>query len=191
MSDIIGPYKTGVDSMEILDTSTGEIWHIERRGGKWSYTGPDRGWSSGYPKSEAIARCKEAIKAAGGTARKPVRATGAETGAAPAKPGDKATQADRDYWKSLRALGCAVADEHCDGRLEIHHVRLVPGQRRKHRQVICLCAAHHREGGHGVAFHAGRDAWEEHYMPMAELLEQTRFAVAEMALIGAEEATAR
>lgn len=180
---IPNPYKMGVDNLEIADPITG-IWHIERnRSGNWRFTGPGREWSGYHTKSEAIARCKEAIEAAR------VRGGGEPTmpeGRIDTKPGEKPTADEQRYMDRVRALGCAVADENCDGDIEVHHVRLVPGQRRVHTQTIGLCEGHHRTGGHGVAFHAGQDAWQERYGSIADVLAEVKFAVAETAKLEVE-----
>ena len=48
------------------------------------------------------------------------------------------------------------------------------GKRASNHEVIALCPNHHRHGGHGVAVHAGRKAFEARYGTEKELLEQTR-----------------
>jgi hypothetical protein len=40
--------------------------------------------------------------------------------------------------------------------------------------VLGLCPPHHRIGGHGVAYHAGPETWEENFGTERELLEQTK-----------------
>jgi hypothetical protein len=174
MTDLIGPYKTGEGRLEIVDPETDTTWQVEERPGGWKFAGPGTDWTGPYSKASAIARCKEAAiayrsgdKKAGD--HKPVKTT---------RPGPAPTRKDLRHFEMVKSLGCAVADKHCSGRLEIHHVRLIPGERRKHDQVIALCSNHHRDGGHGVAFHAGQGAWEDYYEPIEDTLERVRLAVA-------------
>ena len=47
------------------------------------------------------------------------------------------------------------------------------GQRNWNLVGIALCPAHHRQGGHAVAYHAGPDAWQKLYGTELELLNQT------------------
>jgi len=65
------------------------------------------------------------------------------------------TKADRRYMRAVARMGCCL----CGKPAEIHHVRRM-GAKRDHRQIIPLCPRHHRNGGHGVAIHAGRETWE-------------------------------
>jgi hypothetical protein len=39
--------------------------------------------------------------------------------------------------------------------------------------AIPLCHKHHRTGGYGVAFHAGKQAFEDQFGTEGELLEET------------------
>jgi len=59
---------------------------------------------------------------------------------------------------------------------EVHHVRYLAGggQRSGNLDTIPLCPRHHRIGGHGIAFHAGPEIWQQKYGTEADLLEQTR-----------------
>lgn len=85
---------------------------------------------------------------------------------------------DREYLSRLADLGCIVPleDGDCGGLAEIHHIRDGQGlgQRASHHQTLALCAAHHRTGGYGVAFHAGRKEFERKYGTEAELLAKVR-----------------
>ena len=47
-------------------------------------------------------------------------------------------------------------------------------QRASHFDVLPLCHVHHRTGGHGVAFHAGQEAWEAKFGTERELLAAVR-----------------
>jgi len=56
---------------------------------------------------------------------------------------------------------------------EIHHIRTGQGLKRaSHFETIPLCHTHHRTGGYGVAFHAGKEAFEANYGTEFELLQQ-------------------
>lgn len=184
---LVGPYRTGVDRSEIHDPMTASFWHLERSGQGWRFTGPGLDWSAAYPKSEAIARCKEAAEAyrAKALGLAPAEGRGNPGQSRAASRGTRPTSADLRHFERVRALGCAVADEQCRGPLEIHHVRLVDGERRKHDQVIALCVAHHREGGHGVAFHAGQETWEDRYAPIEDVLEHVRDQLTALAEVDA------
>jgi hypothetical protein len=83
-------------------------------------------------------------------------------------------KADRDHLDRLAAL-CCIACRHNgidDSPAEIHHLRsgVGKGQRSPHNRAIPLCPAHHRTGGHGVAFHAGKQAFEARFGTEEELL---------------------
>jgi hypothetical protein len=74
------------------------------------------------------------------------------------------TKAEKAHHEAVAALGCVV----CGGPAEVHHLKHDPitGQhmtRRVHRYVIPLCPMHHRQGGCGVAFHAGSNRWQSIY----------------------------
>jgi hypothetical protein len=50
--------------------------------------------------------------------------------------------------------------------VEIHHVRAGQGMAQRSNHIggaIGLCAGHHRTGGHGIALHAGQQAFEKEY----------------------------
>ena len=67
-------------------------------------------------------------------------------------------------------LGCVV----CGDTAEIHHITtgVGMGQRANNYQVIPLCPRHHRNGGHGVAIHAGKKTWEALYGSELDILNQ-------------------
>jgi hypothetical protein len=85
-------------------------------------------------------------------------------------------KAECQYLTNLAYLGCII----CEGPAEMHHPRgdqaIAP--RADHMEAIPLCPAHHRTGGHGVALHAGQEAFEAKYGTEAELLEKTKTALA-------------
>jgi hypothetical protein len=86
------------------------------------------------------------------------------------------TKSEREYLNRLAALGCIVCrNEGLYGvAAEIHHIRdgQGMGQRGSHYETVPLCARHHRTGGYGVAFHAGKKAWEARYGTERALMEQ-------------------
>ena len=72
-------------------------------------------------------------------------------------------------------LGCIVCLR--QGRYspaEIHHLRAGLGlsQKASPFRVLPLCPIHHRTGGRGTAFHAGRRTWETRLGSEEELLEE-------------------
>jgi len=85
-------------------------------------------------------------------------------------------KADREHLNRVASIGCIVCLNLGYGQspAEIHHIRagMGMGQRNDHKRSIPLCHAHHRTGGHGVAFHAGPKAWQEKYGTEQELLTQ-------------------
>ena len=71
------------------------------------------------------------------------------------------TKDDQKYLDLVASLGCII----CKRPAEIHHIRAGMGiaQRNNNRRVLPLCPDHHRNGGHGVAIHAGRASWENKF----------------------------
>jgi len=86
------------------------------------------------------------------------------------------TKAEKAHLNALADLGCIVCRNMGYGFTtpEIHHIRtgVGMGQRNSHKNAIPLCHAHHRTGGHGVAYHAGRIAFEANYGREVDLLAQ-------------------
>jgi len=84
----------------------------------------------------------------------------------------------RDHMARVAELGCMACRQigYMDTPAELHHPRTGAGvgQRSSDFDVIPLCPIHHRTGGYGVAFHAGRRAFEAIYGTEAELLEKVR-----------------
>ena len=66
----------------------------------------------------------------------------------------------------LAEIGCVV----CKRPAEIHHLRRGVGLAQRGTDVIPLCPEHHRTGGHGVAYHAGKEAFEKAHGTEDELL---------------------
>lgn len=62
---------------------------------------------------------------------------------------------------------------------EIHHTRAGQGvgERRNHYKTIPLCPMHHRLGKAGVAYHAGRQQWEEAHGSELSLLKEVNTLV--------------
>ena len=87
-------------------------------------------------------------------------------------------KAEQRHIESIRRIGCIACRvlNIFTPDVEIHHVRLGQGmgQRASHMQTLPLCATHHRNGGHGVALHAGQRTWEANFGTEAELLEKVR-----------------
>ncbi len=87
-------------------------------------------------------------------------------------------KADSIHLSRVAALGCIVCRNHNLGETpaEIHHIRTGQGtsQRAEHRKSIPLCHMHHRNGGYGVAIHAGRKQWERNFGTELQLLEQVQ-----------------
>ena len=89
-----------------------------------------------------------------------------------------ATRAELLHMTRVGRMGCIVCRNLGYGPTpaELHHPRANAGagQKASHMDVIPLCPAHHRTGGHGVAFHAGRQAFENAFGTELELLAQVR-----------------
>lgn len=86
------------------------------------------------------------------------------------------TKAEKLHLSRVAALGCAVCrnQELGETPAEIHHCSKGTGLsvRADNYHVIPLCHTHHRTGGHGIAIHAGRQAWEDNFGTETELLAQ-------------------
>lgn len=84
------------------------------------------------------------------------------------------TKAEKAHLNALSELGCIVCINLGYGKTpaEIHHLRdgVGVGQRNSHKNAIPLCHSHHRTGGYGVAFHAGKAEFEKRYGTERELL---------------------
>ncbi|WP_331708649.1 Ref family recombination enhancement nuclease [Pandoraea sputorum] len=98
------------------------------------------------------------------------------------KPRKRAKKAEREHMGVIAGLCCIVCRNlgYGESPAEVHHVRFLAGggQRSGHTDTIPLCPAHHREGGYGIAFHAGPAEFQRRYGTEAELLEQTRLETA-------------
>lgn len=94
-------------------------------------------------------------------------------------------KAERIHLSRVAGLGCVACRNLDLGETpaEIHHIRAGQGtgQRADYLKTIPLCHTHHRTGGHGVAIHAGRSAWEMKHGTEAELLVQVLYLLGEPA----------
>lgn len=79
------------------------------------------------------------------------------------------TKEESEHMARVAALGCII----CGAPAEVHHLTGA-GMGLRSKDVIPLCPAHHRLGGHGVAVHAGTKTFEENFGTQQELLEETR-----------------
>ena len=75
------------------------------------------------------------------------------------------TNKEREHYDKLTSIGCIVCRLIHDvyTPAEVHHIRHEAGVGRKSAfdKAIPLCPQHHRLGGHGVSYHAGRRAFEQ------------------------------
>ncbi len=92
-------------------------------------------------------------------------------------------KADRIHLSRVAGLGYIVCRNLNLGETpaEIHHIRTGQGVglRADHRKSIPLCHPHHRNGGYGVAIHAGRKQWEKNFGTESQLLEQVLYLLGE------------
>ena len=75
------------------------------------------------------------------------------------------TKAEKEHYAKLAEIGCIACYVLGYGYspCEIHHIRSGVGMAQKANwtEAIGLCPNHHRNGGHGVAIHAGVKAFEK------------------------------
>jgi len=97
----------------------------------------------------------------------------------------RATASEKRHMGAVARIGCIVCWNLGYGfcEAEVHHVRFSAGtgQRAAHVDTIPLCPPHHRIGGHGIAIHAGQETWEANFGNEAELLDQVRRMLLEVA----------
>lgn len=93
------------------------------------------------------------------------------------------TKAEKRHLSRVAELGYLICKNLKLGETpaEIHHVRTGQGagQRADSFKVIPLCPIHHRQGGHGIAIHAGRQSWENKFGTETELLVQVLYELGE------------
>lgn len=81
---------------------------------------------------------------------------------------------DKRYLDKVAALGCWI----CRSPAEIHHITGAGmGRKSSNRDVIPLCDRHHRNGGFGVAVHAGTRTWEETFGNQKDMAAAVRACV--------------
>ena len=76
---------------------------------------------------------------------------------------------DKLHFSKVSELGCMI----CGSPAEIHHVGTYMGGGRDNKKVIPLCPIHHRNGGYGVAIHAGKKEFERLYGSEQDMLDET------------------
>lgn len=89
-----------------------------------------------------------------------------------------------ERYAALVELGCIVCRNWLEvfSPAEIHHIRArgSMGRKAKDTETIPLCPMHHRTGPYGVAYHAGRVAFEDSFAAEERLLELTNTAIKEL-----------
>ena len=84
-------------------------------------------------------------------------------------------KSEKEYLDKLSQFGCVVCKKFYGvfTPTSIHHIRtgMGMGQRNSTENCLPLCPNHHQNGGHGVAFHAGKKAFEQKYGTELELLD--------------------
>lgn len=107
--------------------------------------------------------------------KKPMKRT-----AMKAKPKRPRTWQEKGHMGRVAALACCISNQDCAGHIEVHHITGGKSQNQKNSdfETLPLCLAHHKEGGHGVALHAGVQTWEERYGTQAYWLQVVRIILA-------------
>ena len=86
------------------------------------------------------------------------------------------TKAEREHMNNVAALPCIACwvSGVITPDVQLHHIRagVGKGQRADHFKVLPLCYLHHIGGGHGVAFHAGKQTWQDIFGTEADLLRR-------------------
>ena len=82
------------------------------------------------------------------------------------------TKSEKKHLERVASHGCII----CCMPAEIHHLRTGQGMGKKanNYEVIGLCPTHHRNGGYGIAFHAGKKAFEANFGTQERLLDLTK-----------------
>lgn len=148
--------RGAVDRHEIM-TTDGQWWTVAKIGSRWTIldpTGNDVGGD--VAKGKAFDMCRIAMS---GTPLAPPTPPRTGTRA----PVSAAESAHRDR---VRALGCAINDQYCGGIVHYHHVNP-----RADFRGIGLCAEHHQNSNVvGVAYHKGRESFQDRYGSQEDLL---------------------
>ncbi len=82
-------------------------------------------------------------------------------------------KSEREYLNAVAELGCLI----CGKPAQIHHVRSGCGMSQRSEHIggtLPLCPEHHKDGGFGIAFHAGSKIWQKNYGTEEEMLEEVR-----------------
>ena len=84
---------------------------------------------------------------------------------------------EKRWLADVASLGCVACRNSGYGasQAEVHHSRSGAGMGLKahYMKTIPLCPLHHRTGGHGIAFHAGKEAFESNFGEQERLVAQT------------------
>lgn len=78
---------------------------------------------------------------------------------------------ERENYARIAQLGCIICQ---NPEVELHHIRDHTGMGLKSSLLLPFCHPHHRTGGYGIAFHAGRKAFEQNFGTQIELLEKVK-----------------
>lgn len=92
------------------------------------------------------------------------------------------TKAERAWLSKVSGFGCFVCKKmgYDDSPAEIHHIgNQATGLRASNFEVIPLCANHHRNGGYGVAIHAGKQEWERLHGSEKDILKEINACLTE------------
>jgi len=80
-------------------------------------------------------------------------------------------KAEKEHMRRVAELGCII----CGQPAELHHINnSTMGKRSSNYEVIPLCHIHHRNGGFGIAIHAGLRTWQENHGYEKDLLEEVK-----------------
>lgn len=96
------------------------------------------------------------------------------------KPKRPRTEQEKGHMGRIAALPCCISDHNCAGHIEVHHITGGKSQNQKNSdfETLPLCQAHHKNGNHGIALHAGVETWEATYGTQAYHLQVTRIVLA-------------
>lgn len=86
-----------------------------------------------------------------------------------------ANEYEQEHMDKVAALGCIACRKlgYYDSPAQCHHIKTgYPGMLAPHTKTLPLCNLHHTDGGHGVAFHAGKEEWEKKFGSELDLLEE-------------------
>lgn len=98
------------------------------------------------------------------------------------KPKRPRTEQEKAHMGRIACLPCCVSDANCRGHIEVHHITghgKSQNEKNSDFETLPLCQAHHRQGNHGIALHAGVETWEANYGTQAYHLQVTRLVLAQ------------